>query len=153
MIKAFLIYLTLIVGVSQAFASIFFMSVPVVSNNDLILENDSSLTEKIIEISARSISDRNYFKILIQNEEESSVYSLVREYANGEFESVDLKFGHKNNINQPIWYSIVDKDVPCRDFKYTLYRITATAQVLKQWDYNSETNELCEVPEDVIAVW
>ena len=57
------------------------------------------IAEKQVSVDARIIKDQVYFRLVMLNEEKESAYSLVREYENGIFESVELNFGHKNEIN------------------------------------------------------
>lgn len=148
--KVFLIYIALIIGVSQGFASLLFISLPPKKSDSLAMDEPVK-SEQIVEISARTIKNNNYFKLLMKNEDKSSAYSLVRVYENGEFESVGIRFGHVNTIDQPIWYSFVDREVPNKDFTYTLLRISEETVVMKKWTYCKDSKEICEVPYELLA--
>ncbi len=89
-----------------------------------------------VELSARVIEGNVYFKLLMLNESKPGFYSLVKEYADGTFESVGLKEIGVNTINQPLMYCFVDKSksIPV---KYTLSRISHEVETLKTWDFSN----------------
>ena len=77
------------------------------------------------------------------NESRDGYYSMVREFKNGTFESVDIRQMVANEINQPILYCFVDKEVPGVDFTYVLIRISDSTQEVKRWNYCAETGVIC----------
>lgn len=142
--------LLVLIAVPQVYA-VTDPTTPVNSSDSTEIPRSES-AEEIVSITGKSRSELVYFKLLIKNESKASVFSMVREYPNGEFESVEVKFGVVNRINTPILYTFLDRDVPDRDFTYVLYRITDTSEVLKKWDYCSNEKELCEHPSEMIAL-
>ncbi|MEJ6524623.1 MAG: hypothetical protein QNL65_10660 [Opitutales bacterium] len=101
------------------------------------------IAEKQVSVDARIIKDQVYFRLVMLNEEKESAYSLVREYENGIFESVELNFGHKNEINLPLLYCFVDEEIPTVDFTYTLYRISDETKIIQKWKYCANEKEIC----------
>ncbi len=149
--KVFLLYLILIVGTSQGFSSLLFVGndqAPDSVKAEAVPENE---LDKIVSIKARYFENRIFFNLLVLNETKNSVYSLVREFENGSFESVDVRNGYMNQINTPLLYSFVDKEIPNVDFTYALYRISKESVVLQKWKYCYEDNQLCPLIEETVA--
>jgi hypothetical protein len=96
-----------------------------------------------VELSARVIEGEVYFKLLMLNESKPGFYSLVKEYADGTFESVGLKEIGVNTINQPLMYCFVDKSksIPV---KYKLSRISNEVETLKTWVCSELVGEFYE---------
>jgi hypothetical protein len=110
------------------------------------------IVEKQVSVDARLINDRVYFRLVMLNEEKKSAYSLVREYENGTFESVEVRFGHKNEINLPLLYCFVDEEIPTVDFTYTLYRISDETKIVQRWNYCANEKEICSLEHLQLAV-
>lgn len=107
--------------------------------------------EKIVGVKTRVLEGRVYFNLTMLNEEKESVYSLVRQFEDGSFTSVDLRFGVKNSINTPLLYCFVDKEVPKIDFIYCLYRISDKTTTIQKWHYCASDKELCPFTPDMLA--
>ena len=145
--KLILIQFVLLVGTTQVF------STELIPNE---VENPYDhgkvkISKKKVSVDARLIKDRVYFRLLMLNEEKESVYSLVREYENGTFESVEAKFGHKNDINLPLLYCFVDKEIPTVDFTYTLYRISDETKIVQRCKYCVNEKEICSIEQLELA--
>ena len=104
-----------------------------------------AIAEKQVSLDARIIKDQVYFRLVMLNEEKESAYSLVREYENGTIESVEVRFGHKNEINSPLLYCFVDEEIPTVDFTYTLYRISDETKIVQKWNYCAKEKEICSM--------
>jgi hypothetical protein len=95
-----------------------------------------------IELSARVIEGQVYFKLLMLNESQPGFYSVVKEYADGTFESVEMREIAVNTINQPLMYCFVDKpkSLPAQ---YKLLRISNEVEYIKTWLWSELGNGIC----------
>jgi hypothetical protein len=96
----------------------------------------------LVELSAKVYGGNVYFKLLMLNESKPGIYSLTREYADGSIESVGIKSIAVNTINQPIWYSFVDKS-ETRPVSYRLVRVSNEVEVVSIWHCSEIENGIC----------
>ncbi len=139
--KLILIQFVLFLVTTQVFSAEL-ISIEVKSPYD---HEKEKIVEKKVSVDARLINDRIYFRLVMLNEEKESAYSLVREFKNGTIESVELRFGHKNEINSPLLYCFVDEEIPTVDFTYTLYRISDETKIIQKWNYCANEKEICSI--------
>lgn len=114
-----------------------------ISSNDPVDLQSSSKRDSIVDLSCRMLDKNIYFKLKMMNESRDGYYSMVREFKNGTFEPVDIRKMVANEINQPILYCFVDKEVPGVDFTYVLIRISDSTQEVMRWNYCAETDVIC----------
>ena len=107
-------------------------------------ESTVSTRDKQVSLSAKCVNNVVYLKLRMLNESKSGFYSLVREFADGTFESVGVREIVANNINTPLLYSFMDNEVPDMDVNYVLYRITDESVEVKRWNYCATNQQLCE---------
>ena len=122
------------------------------NHTDSLVQNGNENTEEVVSITGKSKQNVVYFKLLIKNENKASFYSMVREFSNGDFESVQIQNGVENNINTPIMYTFRDCTTPVENCTYTLYRISDGSEVMKKWSYNYDSGELSELPNELVAL-
>lgn len=95
-----------------------------------------------VELSTRVIEGEIYFKLLMLNESKPGFYSLVKEYADGTFESVEMKEIAVNTINQPLMYCFADKSKSAPT-KYKLLRISNEVEYIKTWHCSELGEGIC----------
>lgn len=100
--------------------------------------------DSMVDLSYRVIDRTVYFKLKMMNESKNGFYSMVREFKDGSFESVDIRQMVANEINQPIMYCFVDNAIPVVDFTYVLVRISDSTEEISRWSYCAETGQICE---------
>ena len=83
------------------------------------------------------------------NESKDGFYSMVKEHANGEFESVDVRQMVANTINSPLLYSFSDEAISDMDVTYVLYRISDETIEVQRWKYCVNEKQLC--PDSMLA--
>lgn len=120
--------------------------------SDTLVQSEDEYIEEVVSLTGKVSNNLVYFKLLIKNEDKSSIYSMVREFENGKFESVGIQYGVMNKIDTRLMYTFVDRNVPNEDFTYTLYRISDESEMMKRWDYCSKSGQLCEIPKELIAM-
>lgn len=102
-----------------------------------------SKQEEIIRLTATKGAGKIYFNLSIKNERQSDTYSLIRKYPDGSVESVALKDAYPNELDQPILYSFVDRNVPEKDLDYELIKIgVRDSRKLAVWHYQASNKEL-----------
>lgn len=95
---------------------------------------------QITELRALALEGKVYINMSAMNEVETGVYSLIRRYADGSFESVGIKDAHPNQLNQPLLYSFRDNEVPEEDVRYELIRINYKDNpLIASWTYDAQT--------------
>jgi hypothetical protein len=100
--------------------------------------------DSMVDLTYRLIDRSVYFKLKMLNESQNGFYSMVREFNDGSFESVDIRQMVANEINQPIMYCFVDKAIPVVNFTYVLMRISNETEEVSRWSYCAETGQICE---------
>ncbi|MFT6243740.1 MAG: hypothetical protein ACJA0U_002195 [Salibacteraceae bacterium] len=101
--------------------------------------------DSMVDISYKMINNKVYFKLTMINESKDGFYSMVREFGDGRFESVDIRKINANMISIPLLYCFVDEEIPSEDFKYVLRRISDEVTEVSRWDYCSTNYEICPV--------
>jgi len=98
--------------------------------DSLAIERDvqKSLTAKVVE-------NNIYFNLEMLNESKPGMYSLVKTFPDGTFESVGLKDIAVNTINQPLLYSFVDNKKPNSIVTYSLIRVSLNVETVECWQY------------------
>lgn len=97
-----------------------------------------------VSLTGKYIQDMVYFNLRMLNESKDGFYSMVKEYANGEFVSVDVRQMIANTINSPLLYSFSDEEVPLEDVTYILYRISDNTVEVDRWVYCAHEKKLCD---------
>ncbi len=120
--------------------------------SDSTKQKGNESIEEVVSITGKSNSNVVYFKLLIKNEKKASVYSMVKEFKNGMFESVQVQYGVPNSINTPIMYTFRDPEAPEEDCTYALYRISDGSEVMQKWKFNSDSGELKELPSELAVL-
>jgi len=101
-------------------------------------EKSSLKTNVYISLTVRVLNDKAYFNLVMMNESKNGDYSLIRHNQDGSVTSIGLKRIIKNNINLPIQYSFVDKDLSDDYAFYELIRITNEVEHVQRWSYDIE---------------
>lgn len=112
--------------------------------NDLGNPN-SVKRDSMVGLSCQMVNNVVYFKLKMFNESKDGFYSMVREFSDGSFESVDIRQMNANTINLPILYCFVDREIPSVDFTYVLRRMSDEITEVSRWDYCSTNKEICPV--------
>lgn len=113
------------------------------NEGDNIDEPNQIERDKQAGISARCVQGAAYFKLLMLNESKDGVYTLVKEFPNGEKETLGVRYINANTIDSPLMYSFVDNELSDEDVIYVLYRITDETVVVRYWQYCSDEKALC----------
>ena len=108
--------------------------------------NPNSLKrDSMVSLSYKLVNDVAYFKLKMINESKDGFYTMVREFSDGSFESVDVRQMNANMINIPLLYCFVDKELPSVDFTYVLRRMSDEITEISRWYYCSANDEICPV--------
>ena len=146
--SSILIFAFLFVGLPSLYASSILTDAINDSGNPDLLKRDS-----MVGLSYKMVNNVVYFKLKMLNESKDGFYSMVREFSDGSFESVDVRQTNANTVNVPILYCFIDKKVPSVDFTYVLRRISNEITEVSRWDYCSVKKQVCPVEplEDQLA--
>lgn len=103
-----------------------------------IASNNDTLTNELprdvqVNLTARVYEGKVYINLTMLNESKPGVYSLVKTYDDGSFESVSLKDVGVNTINRPLLYSFSDNPLESKPYSYVLVRISHSAEVVGTW--------------------
>jgi hypothetical protein len=101
--------------------------------------NDRDL---LVSVTGKQTQDLVYFKLLMMNESTDGVYSMVKKFDDGTFESVAIRNFYANCIDAPLLYSFVDRELSDEDVTYVLYRISDGSEVVQSWRYHAEEKTL-----------
>jgi hypothetical protein len=113
--------------------------------NAIFTEMQSLERDRQVSLTAKLVSDHVYFNLKMLNESETGFYSMVREFTNGEVESVDSRQMVANTIDTPLLYSFIEEELPENDVTYVLYRIASETTVVQKWNYSSADHKLSTV--------
>ena len=105
-----------------------------------------------IDQSARIYNTTCYFKLRMQNESKKGIYSLVRQYSDGNIEYVSHKQIVPNTINQPLLYCFKDETIPNCNFEYVLYRVCTESEVVATWTYCNSTQSITTDHESILQL-
>jgi len=118
-------------------------------NGDSTQVTTSLDRDKQVSLEGKVSHNIVYFKLLMLNESKDGFYSMVKEHANGEFESVDVRQMVANTINSPLLYSFSDEAISDMDVTYVLYRISDETIEVQRWKYCVNEKQLC--PDSMLA--
>lgn len=106
---------------------------------------DTNNVERNIQadLTARVVEDKIYFNLSMLNESKPGVYSLVKTFSDGTFESVGIKDIAVNTINQPLLYSFVDDNKSDENVSYDLIRISLEVETVESWQYCPIEDRIC----------
>jgi len=123
----------------------------IISSSSFAVTSDYSVsdTSKVIQrdveksLTAKVIGDKIYFKLTMLNESKPGMYSLVKTYADGTFESIGIKDIAVNTINQPLLYSFVEENKSDVNVSYDLIRISFNVEPVESWQYCPLQDKVC----------
>jgi len=131
---------------TASFLAILFLcfSTAFAAKEDNILDGPPQLErDKQIGLSGRVVQDAAYFKLIMLNESKDGIYTLIKEYENGEKETLGMRHINANTIDSPLMYSFVERELPEEDVSYVLYRVTDETVVVRTWKYCSDEAAFC----------
>jgi basic membrane lipoprotein Med (substrate-binding protein (PBP1-ABC) superfamily) len=97
----------------------------------------------LVDLTAKVHEGNIYFNLSMVNESKPGVYSMVKMYKDGSFESLGMKEIAVNTINKPILYSFTDKSVGDASVTYKLVRISSETEIVKTWNCSEVANSIC----------
>ena len=95
-------------------------------------------------LTVRIVEGKIYFNLTMINESKPGVYSLVKTYSDGTFESVGIKDIAVNTINHPLLYCFMENDIPKVNVVYKLIRISFNVETVQTWKYYSIQNKISD---------